>query len=376
MRLHWLRFRYQFGLGRTPDDLRYRARDCFVSASALLVFTLGLYILVFAAIESITNNTAPGVLAAVLSVPIDGVLTIPVAILGYAAIHQYVLSRRGRASGIVAVSGQCFRLISDQPLRYFALIGDAAELARWYCKPMEWESILRADGVSVVMEAIPATGYVARLDSIGPYRVDWPAPDDTLNGPFGTFAIIPPPEIKAYRSRVRSHAWGVAPRTALSAGITSVLSGIVGIGIAVWLLAELLMVGLPGIGILTLGTAVLIATAVLIFVNALFFGGIPFIVRGIRYIRVARRGFRQAGEPGLAVEGTVTTACLSLDGFRTGRFPDVYIELAIDDDTTLMFRVPGMLAHRVLVGNQVRVECNPATEVVTNVTLLEPDVSE
>ncbi len=48
----------------------------------------------------------------------------------------------------------------------------------------------------------------------------------------------------------------------------------------------------------------------------------------------------------------------------------------LDDDTALIFRVPGKLAHRVLVGSRVRVECMPANEVVTNVTLLEPDMDD
>ncbi len=43
----------------------------------------------------------------------------------------------------------------------------------------------------------------------------------------------------------------------------------------------------------------------------------------------------------------------------------------VECQTTLIFRVPGTFAHRVLVGNRVRVECNPATEIVTDVALLE-----
>jgi hypothetical protein len=101
--------------------------------------------------------------------------------------------------------------------------------------------------------------------------------------------------------------------------------------------------------------------------------GVPFSLRGVRYVWAARRGFRASNEPSLAVEGIVTSAFTGGDAFAISSYPSVYIELAVDDDTKLIFRVPGKFAHRVPVGARVRVECLPATEVVTDVTLLEPE---
>jgi hypothetical protein len=229
--------------------------------------------------------------------------------------------------------------------------------------PMAWESVLQAGGVPVVMEASPATGYVARLDSLDGYVVDWPAPEGTLDGPLKAFAIIPSPELKAYRARVRSQARGISPQAALREGVKSIVFGPVGLGIAAWFLVDLLVVLPADHSMLAVVSVLSMATLALSEMWA--------TMQGIRFIVTARRGLRLANEPNLAVEGTVSSACLALDGLRPGGFPSVYIELAVDDETKLIFRVPGRFAHRVLVGNQVRVECNRITEVVTEVTMVE-----
>jgi hypothetical protein len=76
-------------------------------------------------------------------------------------------------------------------------------------------------------------------------------------------------------------------------------------------------------------------------------------------------------EPLLEVEGTVAMAYPRNDWASSARYPSVYTELVLDDESTIIFRIPAKLAHRVPPGGRVRVECNPATEVVTDVTLLE-----
>ena len=103
------------------------------------------------------------------------------------------------------------------------------------------------------------------------------------------------------------------------------------------------------------------------------FPGIPMLVLGIRFIWTGRRGLQALNEPKLNVQGTIISAYPRFDWFSAGRYSSIYTELELDDDTTLIFRIPGKLAHRVPLGARVRVECLPANEVVTNVTLLEPE---
>jgi hypothetical protein len=98
-------------------------------------------------------------------------------------------SLASRSDKVVPVSGQCFSLLVDSPFRIFAQVGYTIATARWYCMPVEWEPFLHADAVSIEMEACPATGYVARLDSIGFYEVDLLAEASSLDShlPFPLF---------------------------------------------------------------------------------------------------------------------------------------------------------------------------------------------
>jgi hypothetical protein len=85
--------------------------------------------------------------------------------------------------------------------------------------------------------------------------------------------------------------------------------------------------------------------------------GFPLCVRGVRFIVAGRRGLQEMNEPLLEVEGTVALTYPRSDWASPGRYPSVYLELEVDDDTHLILRIPGEFAHRMPVCGRVRVEC-------------------
>jgi hypothetical protein len=67
--------------------------------------------------------------------------------------------------------------------------------------------------------------------------------------------------------------------------------------------------------------------------------GFPLCVRGLRFIVAGRRGLREMNEPLLEVEGTVATAYPRNDWASSARYPSVYTELVLDDESTIIFRI-------------------------------------
>ena len=124
---------------------------------------------------------------------------IPTCAIGVIAALAHAVAARTRsrlaalAEHIETVSGECFELIADPPFHIFAQIGYTPQLARWYCMPIEWESVVRADDTAISLEASPATGYVARLESIGGRRAELIARDASLRDPFDSFPTYATP---------------------------------------------------------------------------------------------------------------------------------------------------------------------------------------
>jgi hypothetical protein len=225
MRLRWLRLRYSFGLGRTPADLRYRAREYRARAIDAAKLTLGFIGIVVAICVLVGGVDAALGYALWFIVPVGAIGVIASIAYAFAAADRS--KRASLAEHTEPVSGQCFTLIADLPVHIFAQVGYTFETARWYCMPMQWEPFLSADGVSIALEASPVTGYVAQLKAIGFYEVDLSADGTSLDEPLSSSpSTEPASEINAYLRKVRSYALAVEPRTALRFGIGSLLLGV------------------------------------------------------------------------------------------------------------------------------------------------------
>ncbi len=262
------------------------------------------------ALGGIVGLTAICVLAAGFAGPGIAVwFIIPTSVIGVIAALAHAVAARTQsrlaalAERIETVSDECFDLITDPPFHIFAKIGYTPQLVRWYCFPMQAESFLRADSASIELEASPATGYVARLNTVGFYAVDLPTNASSDNGPFtATQSSARSPDISAYMKRVRSYGLSITPPKALWFGIGLLLASTVAALAAVLYVREILFVPYRDIEPLSVATASMLSIPLV----ARF--TIPYSIRGIRLLKSAQRGFYASNEPRLSVEGTVTVA--------------------------------------------------------------------
>ena len=368
------------GWGRSSDDLRVQSAQLF--RAAIVGFAgYGWLVPLFSVIAG-TFYEPLGAFAYNLFTTRTGLIygAIILALSLYLlilAVSYRRLAQRGEMQPPTNFSGRCYEVLQGKS-DIFARIGDSAKTAQWYRLPLAWEAVVKPGDSAYELTVNPATGFVERLHRLGD------APKELRQ--FSTREVETGQAVASYESdedeeeesgratreqrrelkralRSFGPARGLEPKNFSLGGVAMVLTGLVPLGLTIWLLVLFssnqwrVEPGAEG------------AAAFLVGMTGSMF--LLCISYGVALLWIWRRLMATAGEEPRQIEGvTVYWMPYGNPGYEPRA--DTLLRMSADDGSTEVFRIHRHWENRVRTpGQRFRVTYLRTTHRVLDVRLVD-----